>query len=57
MADKDKLVKVGQLDTVVDEIVNKFGETNGRLRTLDERVTALEAGEESEVEVFDATEF
>jgi len=31
MADTDKLVKVGQLDTVVDEIVDKFGETNGRL--------------------------
>jgi hypothetical protein len=34
MADTDKLVKVGQLDTVVDEIVNKFGETNGRLNDL-----------------------
>lgn len=32
MADTDKLVKVGQLDTIVDEIVDKFGETNGRLR-------------------------
>ena len=31
MADTDKLVKVGQLDTIVDEIVDKFGETNGRL--------------------------
>lgn len=34
MADTDKLVKVGQLDTIVDEIVDKFGETNGRLSTL-----------------------
>lgn len=31
MAATDKLVKVGQLDTIVDEIVDKFGETNGRL--------------------------
>ena len=31
MADTDKLVKVGPLDTIVDEIVDKFGETNGRL--------------------------
>ena len=30
---------------------------NGRLQQLDERVTALEAGGESEVEIFDATEF
>ena len=30
---------------------------NGRLVTLDERVAALEAGGESDVEVFDATEF
>jgi lysophospholipase L1-like esterase len=36
MADTDKLVKVGQLDTVVDEIVNKFGETNGRLDDVKE---------------------
>lgn len=35
MADTDKLVKVGQLDTIVDEIVDKFGETNGRLHVLD----------------------
>lgn len=34
MADTDKLVKVGQLDTIVDEIVDKFGETNGRLGDL-----------------------
>lgn len=34
MADTDKLVKVGQLDTIVDEIVDKFGETNGRLHQL-----------------------
>jgi lysophospholipase L1-like esterase len=34
MADTDKLVKVGQLDTIVDEIVDKFGETNGRLAQL-----------------------
>lgn len=34
MADTDKLVKVGQLDTIVDEIVDKFGETNGRLGEL-----------------------
>lgn len=34
MADTDKLVKVGQLDTIVDEIVDKFGETNGRLHDL-----------------------
>lgn len=36
MADTDKLVKVGQLDTIVDEIVDKFGETNGRLGDLKE---------------------
>lgn len=30
---------------------------NAHLTSLDERVTALEAGEETEVEVFDATEF
>lgn len=35
MADTDKLVKVGQLDTIVDEIVDKFGETNGRLGDLE----------------------
>lgn len=34
MADTDKLVKVGQLDTIVDEIVDKFGETNGRLQQV-----------------------
>jgi hypothetical protein len=33
MADTDKLVKVGQLDTIVDEIVDKFGETNGRFNS------------------------
>lgn len=36
MADTDKLVKVGQLDTIVDEIVDKFGETNGRLAPVEE---------------------
>jgi hypothetical protein len=41
MADKDKLVKVGQLDTVVDEIVNKFGETNGRLTQQAETIEDL----------------
>lgn len=41
MADTDKLVKVGQLDTIVDEIVDKFGETNGRLVQLD---TGLNSG-------------
>ena len=50
MADTDKLVKVGQLDTIVDEIVDKFGETNGRLR---EQQTALSAVEEK-VPVVDA---
>lgn len=34
MADTDKLVKVGQLDTIVDEIVDKFGETNERLGVI-----------------------
>lgn len=34
-----------------------ISEVNGRLQELDERVAALEAGGESEVEVFDATEF
>lgn len=36
---------------------DELTEINGRLQQLDERVAALEAGEESEVEVFDATEF
>lgn len=41
MADTDKLVKVGQLDTIVDEIVDKFGETNGRLDEQTEAVNDL----------------
>lgn len=38
MADTDKLVKVGQLDTIVDEIVDKFGETNERLDNVKEEI-------------------
>ena len=41
MADTDKLVKVGQLDTIVDEIVDKFGETNGRLTQQAETIEDL----------------
>lgn len=41
MADTDKLVKVGQLDTIVDEIVDKFGETNGRLTQHAETIEDL----------------
>lgn len=41
MADTDKLVKVGQLDTIVDEIVDKFGETNGRLQQQEEAIDSL----------------
>ena len=41
MADTDKLVKVGQLDTIVDEIVDKFGETNGRLHQYEDAITPL----------------
>ena len=41
MADTDKLVKVGQLDTIVDEIVDKFGETNGRLAQQAETIEDL----------------
>lgn len=49
-------------DTSTHAIQNKavteaLAGVNGRLVTLDERVAALEAGGESEVEVFDATEF
>lgn len=50
MADTDKLVKVGQLDTIVDEIVDKFGETNGRLaqqaETIEDLTTRLSEVEE-----------
>jgi hypothetical protein len=49
MADTDKLVKVGQLDTIVDEIVDKFGETNGRL-TQQEESFAILAMSQSEAE-------
>jgi hypothetical protein len=41
MADTDKLVKVGQLDTIVDEIIDKFGETNGRLTEYAEGIDNL----------------
>jgi hypothetical protein len=44
MADTDKLVKVGQLDTIVDEIVDKFGETNGRLTQLSFSLSTDENG-------------
>lgn len=44
MADTDKLVKVGQLDTIVDEIVDKFGETNGRLDEQGEDILELQEG-------------
>ena len=41
MADTDKLVKVGQLDTIVDEIVDKFGETNDRLDEQEGKIEDL----------------
>lgn len=45
------------MQDAVDEVSADVTAVNGRLQELDERVAALEAGEESEVEVFDATEF
>lgn len=36
MADTDKLVKVGQLDTVVDAVIEEISDTNGRLVALEQ---------------------
>ena len=53
----DRVISVPQATQIATRIKNKFDNVNGRLQELDERVAALEAGGESEVEVFDATEF
>lgn len=34
MADTDKLVKVGQLDSVADAVIEVISDTNGRLTQL-----------------------
>lgn len=49
---QNKVVKAA-----IDGLEEDVAGVNGRLQELDERVAALEAGGESEVEVFDATEF
>jgi len=53
----ERAINVSQATQIARSVKGQLTDINGRLQELDERVAALEAGGESEVEVFDATEF